>query len=128
MSGERDNGGRFRSGLSGNPTGRPKKNRGVDAVLTRAVQEPVTVTEHGRRRRKTKLEIAAAQLANKGASGDQRAIKLTFDLARRAEERAAADIIRLPVMTQSDRAIAERVIARLKLIILAGDGDDQTDA
>lgn len=125
MIDERDNGGRFRSGLSGNPQGRPRKSRGVDAAVTRAVQEPVTVTEHGQRKRKTKLEIAATQLANKGASGDPRAIKLTFDLARKAEESAAADIIRSPIMTQSDHAIATRVIARLKLIIQTGGEDEQ---
>lgn len=128
MNGERDNGGRFRSGLSGNPNGRPKRKHGVDAAVTRAVQEPVTITEHGRRRRRSKLDIAATQLANKGASGDQRAIKLTFDLARKAEERAEADIIRRPAMTQSDHEIAARVIARLTLIIRAGGGNDDTGA
>ena len=30
-------------------------------------QEKVTVTEQGRRRRKSKLEVTAAQIANKGA-------------------------------------------------------------
>lgn len=128
MIGERDNGGRFRTGLSGNPQGRPKQRHGVDAAVTRAVQEPVIITEHGRRRRKTKLEVAATQLANKGASGDQRAIKLTFDLARKAEERAESDIIRKPAMTQSDRDIVARAIARLTLIIHAGGGNDDVDA
>jgi hypothetical protein len=117
MSGARDNAGRFRTGQTGNPMGRPKKHRGVDAAVTRAVQEGVTVTEQGRRRRRTKLEIAAAQLANKGASGDQRAIKLTFDRARKAEERAEDAAARSPVMTQSDHEIANRVIARLVSLI-----------
>ena len=128
MSGERDNGGRFRSGLSGNPKGRPRKTHGVDAAVTQAVQERIMVTEHGRRRRKTKLEVAAAQLANKGASGDANSIKLAFALVQKAEDRGRADASRKPAMTQSDNEIADRVIARLKLIIRAGESDDVTDA
>ena len=128
MNDERDSGGRFRSGLSGNLNGRPKKQRGVDAAVTRAVQEPVTINEQGRRRRRSKLEIAATQLANQGASGDQRTIKLTFDLVRKAEERAESDAVRRPVMTQSDHEIVTRVIARLNLILAAGGGHDETNA
>jgi hypothetical protein len=90
MSSNRDQAGRFPAGRSGNPNGRPKKGRGVDAAIIRAVQEPVTVTERGRSTRRSKLEIAATQLANKGASGDPRAIKLALDFARKAEENAAA--------------------------------------
>lgn len=128
MTSERDGAGRFRAGRSGNPKGRPKKDRGVDAAITRAVQEAVTVTEKGRSRRRSKLDIAAAQLANKGASGDPRAIKLTLDYARKAEESAEAKATRAPVMAQSDREIVERVIARLTKIIREQESHDDADA
>jgi hypothetical protein len=126
MSGNRDQAGRFPAGRSGNPNGRPKKARGVDAAVTRAVQESVTVTERGHSRRRSKLEIAATQLANKGASGDARAIKLALDFARKAEENAEAAAARAPVQTRSDREIADRVIARLTLFIRAQGGHDET--
>ena len=115
----RDGAGRFRAGQTGNAKGRPKKTRGVDAAVTRAIQEGVTVTENGRRRRRTKLDITATQIANKGAGGDLRAANLSLDLARKAEERAETNAIRAPVMTQSDHDIAARAIARLTIFIAA---------
>lgn len=114
MNGSRDTTGRFRPGQTGNPNGRPRKLTGVDAAVTRALQEKVTVTEQGRRRRKSKLEVTAAQIANKGAGGDLRAAKMAFDLAARAEGNRAGAPAALP-LTENDRAIAERFIARLRL-------------
>jgi hypothetical protein len=92
------------------------------------VQESVTVTERGRSRRRSKLEVAATQLANKGASGDPRAIKLALDLARKAEENTLAEAARAPVMTRSDREIADRVIARLTRIIREEGGQDEASS
>ena len=43
------------------------------------------VVEQGRRTRKSKLDITAAQLANKGAGGDMRATKLALEQVRKAE-------------------------------------------
>lgn len=111
----RDSSGRFRPGQSGNRNGRPRKIATVDAAVTRALQEKVTVTEQGRRRRKSKLEVTAAQIANKGAGGDLRAAKMALDLATKAEGAQQGALVVLP-LTENDRAIAERFIARLGLI------------
>ena len=125
----RDRAGRFRSGApSPNPKGRPKKSRGVDGAMLGALSEKVTVTEQGKRRRKSKLDITAAQIANKGAGGDLRAAKMAFDQARKAEERAEADVVRAPVMTEADHEIAARVIARLTLFIAEGVKNDEPEA
>lgn len=125
----RDRAGRFRSGApSPNPKGRPKKSRGVDGAMLGALSEKVTVTEQGKRRRKSKLDITAAQIANKGAGGDLRAAKMAFDQARKAEERAEADAVRAPVMTEADHEIAARVIARLKMFIAEGGKCDGSEA
>ena len=121
--------GQFLAGTpSPNPNGRPKKVRGVDAAVLGALSEKVTVTEQGKRRRKSKLDITAAQIANKGAGGDLRAAKMALDQARKAEERADADAVRAPVMTQSDHEIAARVIARLKQIMLEGGSHEDPGA
>ena len=45
----------------------------------------IKVVEQGRRTRKSKLDITAAQLANKGADGDMRATKLALEQVRKAE-------------------------------------------
>ncbi len=125
----RDRAGRFRSGMpSPNPKGRPRKVRGVDGAVLGALSERVTVTEQGKRRRKSKLDITAAQIANKGAGGDLRAAKMAFDQARKAEERAETDAVRAPAMTEADHEIAARVIARLTMF-LAGEGNsDEPEA
>ena len=129
MSTDRDNGGRFRPGApSPNPKGRPRKARGVDAAVMGALSEKVVVTEQGKRSRKSKLDITAAQIANKGAGGDLRAAKMALDQARKAEERAEAETIRAPIMTEADHEIAARVIARLTKIILEGNSHDNPEA
>lgn len=121
MTASRDNAGRFRIGtVSPNPQGRPKRVTGVDAAVTRALSEKVTVTEQGRRTRRSKLDITATQLANKGAGGDLRAAKLALGEARKAEERGAVQAAREPVLMESDHEIAARVIARLRQIITNG--------
>jgi hypothetical protein len=114
MTEPRDRTGRFQPGYTGNANGRPRKLRGVDAAVTRALQEKVTVTEQGQRRRKSKLEVTAAQIANKGAGGDLRAAKMAFDLAAKAEGNQQSAPGPIP-LTENDRAIAERFIARLGL-------------
>ena len=125
MSEPRDRTGRFRPGQTGNPHGRPRKQASVDAAVTRALQEKVTVTEQGRRKRKSKLEVTAAQIANKGAGGDLRAAKMVIDLATKAEGNHGAVAV-LP-LTANDRAIAERFIARLNLTQMRESSND-TDA
>src|SRR5207244_944813 len=97
-----------------------KRAAGVDAAITRALSEKITVVEQGRRTRKSKLDVTATQLANKGAGGDMRATKLALEQVRKAEERAQAQATREPVMIESDHEIAARVIARLKQIITEG--------
>ena len=125
----RDRAGRFRSGApSPNPKGRPRKPRGVDGAMLGALSEKVTVTEQGKRRRKSKLDITAAQIANKGAGGDLRAAKMALDQARKAEDRAEADAVRAPVMTQSDHEIIARVTARLAKFFIEGDKCDASEA
>ena len=129
MVNDRDNGGRFRSGApSPNPKGRPKKARSVDAAMLGALSEKVVVTEQGKRKKKTKLDITAAQIANKGASGDLRAAKMALDQARKAEERAESDAVRAPIMTQADEAVVARVIARLTQFITDGGSHDASEA
>lgn len=124
----RDGAGRFRAGTpSPNPKGRPRKIDDVDAALIGALAEKVTVTEQGRRKRKSKLAITAAQIANKGAGGDLRAAKLALDQVRKAEERAETNAARAPAMTKSDREIAAKVVARIAKALQQGGLDAPRD-
>src|SRR3954447_7242336 len=65
----------FRKGRSGNPKGRPKGARSLASIWSSVWNEKLTVTENGRRRRISKRQAAVKQLANKAASGNQRAIE-----------------------------------------------------
>jgi Family of unknown function (DUF5681) len=109
--------GRFMPGHVQNPNGRPRKARTVGATIAGALKEPIPVTENGRRRRISKLQAAAQQIANKSAAGDLRASKMAIDLAQRAEQQAAeqSPIDRL---SASDEEIVERVKARFRRIII----------
>jgi len=116
MSGGREMNGRFAIGNRANPNGRPRKNRSVNDTILREIKAPVTVTENNKRRRISKLEANAKQIANLGASGDLRAAKLTMDLALRAEGSQETSSAPLP-LTENDRAIADRFIARIQLTL-----------
>ena len=126
---KRDSNGRFvAGGPSPNHNGRPRKLTSVDAAVLNALSEKVAVTEQGKRKRKAKLEVTAAQIANKAAGGDLRAAKMALEQARKAEERAAQQSTTTPVMTETDHEIAARVVARLTTLILKDQSDDYPEA
>ena len=76
---------RFRPGQSGNPRGRAKGSRNLTTIINAALNEPVIVTENGRRRRITKLEAAIKQLVNRAAAGEARATRQAIELAEANE-------------------------------------------
>lgn len=71
---------RFQKGQSGNPQGRPKGKLNLVTVLNKALNEKVTIVEHGKRRSITKLEAAFKQLVNKAVQGDPRSIHQVLSL------------------------------------------------
>ena len=66
----------FKKGQSGNPRG----SKNPTTLLNDALNEPVTITENGRRRKITKREAVIKQLVNKSASSDARSLKILLDL------------------------------------------------
>jgi hypothetical protein len=73
---------RFVKGRSGNPDGRPRKPKTINAYLDKALKETVVVNENGRRKTIPKLEAFAKQLVNKATAGDARLGKLVIELLR----------------------------------------------
>lgn len=107
---------RFVKGRSGNPQGRPRGSKNLATLLSEALNEKVTVVENGRRRKITKREAVIAQLVNKSAGADLRAIKMVFDIQQAIEARSGADAPGAGSPTefaQSDRAIIDRYLQRL---------------
>ena len=65
---------RFQPGTSGNPNGRRRPTRTPEEILADALNRRVPVRENGRTRKITKHELIAAQLVNKAAAGDLKAV------------------------------------------------------
>jgi hypothetical protein len=66
----------FRKGLSGNPKGRPPGGRNLTTVMEEALSERIAITENGRRKSASKLQVIIKQLVNKAAQGDYRSTQM----------------------------------------------------
>ena len=64
----------FVKGQSGNPRGRPPGAKNLKALLSKALNELVIVTENGGRRKISKREAIITQLVNRSAQADLKAI------------------------------------------------------
>lgn len=73
----------FKPGQSGNPKGRPRGTRSVGAILQDIIGRKVPVTESGRTRKLTVLEVALRRLSNDAMRGDQSAIKFLLSMVDR---------------------------------------------
>ena len=108
----------FQRGQSGNPRGRPKGSRSVPAILGDALHRKVAVTENGRSRRITMLEVMLRRLTNDAARGDPRAIKLLLDVYGRYRDRGES-----PGVSSKDLA-AEDLEILAAYLPTAESGDD----
>lgn len=64
---------RFRKGHSGNPKSRPKRARGVRALLETALAQQITITEGGRKSRISKSASLVLSLIRRATKADMRA-------------------------------------------------------
>ena len=114
----------FQKGQSGNPRG-PGGKKGLAAMLAVALDEPVTITINGRRRRMTKREAIVAQMVDKSTRADLRAIKMLADMQKEAEAKAGtappelAQSTAPAKLTAEDREVVELFVARLRRQIAA---------
>jgi hypothetical protein len=81
--------GKFQKGVSGNPSGRPKKPSDFVSELMRELNSKVIINENGQRKAIKKFLVMMRQLANKAASGDLKATRMVLDYGLQAQERAA---------------------------------------
>ena len=101
---------RFKKGRSGNPRGRLSGSKNLKTVLCDALNEPIVVTENGRRRKITKREAIIKQLVNQSATANWRAIRILLDLLREIERQAEPT----PAETDTFSAADEKVLAQLR--------------
>jgi hypothetical protein len=72
---------RFKPGTSGNPKGRPPRQRDLRKLVEEELDRMVSITEGGRRLKLTKREIIVRMLVNAAARGEDRALATLIKLA-----------------------------------------------
>ncbi len=104
---------RFRPGQSGNPQGRPRGAKSVATSVDEALNERVSVTENGKRRKITKRQAMFKQLANRAAQGDHKATQLLLGYLQDIERRAGASAGEPAALNEADRQVLELIRDRL---------------
>ena len=104
----------LKKGQSGNPRGRPRGAKNLTTLLNDALNEPVTITEDGRRRQITKREAVIKQLVNKSASADPRSLKILLDLMLNLEARARSFVASTAAAGPGDEEVLTQLKARLE--------------
>jgi uncharacterized protein (UPF0216 family) len=106
---------RFQRGQSGNPRGRPRGSKNFSTLLTEALNEPVVITEDGRRRTISKRELGVRQLANRFAMAEAQATKMLLGLMLERERLAAAVApAERPSFGEADKKVIANLLKRLR--------------
>jgi len=77
---------RFRPGVSGNPSGRPKRQRTLADEIAVVLNEIATIREEGRKVAVTKRRAIARELVKLAVSGDLRAASIVLSSSGKADE------------------------------------------
>ena len=83
--------GQFKKGISGNSSGRPKKQSDFLSALLREANSEVTITEKGKRKVVKMIDVVAKQVMTKAATGNIQAQHLLYKLLQQALERATEE-------------------------------------
>jgi hypothetical protein len=105
---------RFKKGVSGNSSGRPKGSRNIAAVFARTLREKVVVNEQGQRKAITKLEAAVKQFVNQAASGNLRALQMLVTFAQEAESRENLSSPAGSILGDVDQRVIEGIVRRFQ--------------
>lgn len=116
---------RFKSGKSGNPGGRPKKEKGAGKVAEREWNTQVMITENGRKIKLTKGELSIKQLANKAAKGEERALVRMLELTGGGER----DAPRATTQSTLPVELADQILAAFRQQVIEEEAQkrEQTD-
>ncbi len=107
----------FQKGVSGNKKGRPKGSKNLSTLLMEAARDQVTATIDGKRRKISKLQATAMQLATKAAGGDQASIAKFLDWIDEIEKRAATAKPPEFPFSEADLQVLRTVYQRMKLCL-----------
>jgi Family of unknown function (DUF5681) len=101
----------FVAGKSGNPRGRPKGSRTVGAILQDILNQKIAVTENGKTRRISTLEVMSRRIVNDAVRRDPVALKLLLPLIDRYAASPETEL-RLGELLAEDQAILSQYLSR----------------
>lgn len=110
---------RFRKGRSGNPRGRRKGARNLASLIAEALDRQVVVSGNAEHPTISKLEAIIAELVDKSAAADLKAMAMLFGLIQRTRTTGDAPKGRPPAATTAfntaaDQAVIKNLIARIR--------------
>ena len=105
---------RFKAGISGNQSGRPKGTKNLTTLVHEALNEPVIVAENGCRRKVSKRQAIIKQLINRSAQGDLKATQMLLGVMQEIERRHEATEPTEPTLDSGDEKVIEQLKARLQ--------------
>jgi hypothetical protein len=85
-------GGRFKTGTSGNPKGRPKGSRNFVTLLEQELAQKIVVSENGRRKTVTRLQAVVKRIIAGAMQGDQKQLLALVEILRRTGGFGAAEV------------------------------------
>lgn len=101
---------RFQAGQSGNSKGRPKGSLNLATAVNRALREKIVITENGRRKSMTKLDVAIKGMVNRAVKGDAKAMHQLLGLAPLVGIEAQSGT---PAIDANDAAVMASLAQRL---------------
>lgn len=75
--------GRFKTGKSGNPKGRPKGSTNFLTILERELSQTVVVNENGKKKTITRMQAMVKRIVAGALQGDLKALMTLFEILRR---------------------------------------------
>lgn len=105
---------RFKKGESGNPKGRPRGSKNMATLLDEELNARVPVSENGKRKTITMRKAISKQTVRKAASGNERFIKLLFELDRLKDGRDGSPPSGASPLDQDDVQVMQDLVRQFK--------------
>lgn len=70
---------RFKPGHSGNPSGRPKKQKGCIELINELLCQEVSVIDNGKKRKMTKRELIYRKIIHQAIDGDLKSVRFLHE-------------------------------------------------
>jgi hypothetical protein len=106
--------GKFKKGDGRKRPGRPKGSKNIATIVMEAAQAQIEVTIDGKKRKISKAQSAAIQLANAGAMGNPKLLLKFIDLIARIEAGAEAARPSEYPFSDADKTVIHETFKRLR--------------